>query len=446
MKKITILPNNRSLTSLRKMICMCSLLVLNAALLHAKSGPVNSNKLNNLVLGGAVWAESDNDGMKHTRFDGSNLMDAGLIGATVRLYADANNDGFADGPVLASQQTNNYGQYTFANLAPGNYVVGVQRPAGNFRTAPVNSIIDPDNNIDEDNNGVIFTDAGELRSLAITLTAGMEPTYDGDNANGNRTLDFAFQPIVNVDKYLYTGFTSIIPEFTGKGFNISAYQPNISYPPTYFSYAYQYKNAAGNWVCFTDGVSVINGVSVRVRGSKGNSISSATSPISFVGNVPPVDILGNSFILDTCELNGLVVRCVLSYGQTADACSMPANNTINSGQGSLNYTHNVACSGNLIAGKTGSDAAEISNQEKVRVFPNPSTGPLQLELNGLKGSYTISLYDQSGRMVSAEKITVAAGKQYHTLNRKSLNSGNYLLQVRNAGDGKIVESKQVMLQ
>jgi hypothetical protein len=46
-----------------------------------------------------------------------------LVGITVQLYYDTNNDGFQDGPVLGSTTTNSTGFYLFTGLEPGHYVV-----------------------------------------------------------------------------------------------------------------------------------------------------------------------------------------------------------------------------------------------------------------------------------------------------------------------------------
>jgi hypothetical protein len=117
----------------------------------------------------------------------------GIAGATVRLYKDDNNDDMPDGSVIRTTTTDNNGNYIFNNLNPGNYIVGVVIPTGYVRGPQTET--DPDNNIDNDNNGYWLegnnTPGGEVRSKAITLAAGTEPTNDGDGSNGNLTLDIA---------------------------------------------------------------------------------------------------------------------------------------------------------------------------------------------------------------------------------------------------------------
>jgi hypothetical protein len=77
-------------------------------------------------------------------------------------------------------------------LAPGNYVVGIAKPTGYAKSLTPVSGNTPNNNTDNDNNGV-FNYSGIIRSNFITLSVGGEPAsgIDGDGTNGNLTLDFA---------------------------------------------------------------------------------------------------------------------------------------------------------------------------------------------------------------------------------------------------------------
>ncbi len=150
---------------------------------------------NLLSLGNLVWLD----------LNGNNVKDAtepAVPNATVKLYADANNDNVADGVAIATTTTNGSGNYVFTGLNSGNYIVGVTIPTG-YTKGPA-STVDPDNDVDNDNNGVNLIGAngagGEVRSLAITLTPFIEPTTDGDDSNGNQTLDIALCPAPNLLK------------------------------------------------------------------------------------------------------------------------------------------------------------------------------------------------------------------------------------------------------
>jgi protocatechuate 3,4-dioxygenase beta subunit len=143
-------------------------------------------------LGNQVFVDNNNNGTK----DGA---DAGIAGATVNLYLDANNDNVADGAAIATTTTNANGLYLFANLVPGNYIVGVSTPTGFINSTGAGQESDPDTNTDNNDNGV-NTVGNEIRSNAITLAAGTEPTGENPtnnpagiaDANSNLTVDFGF--------------------------------------------------------------------------------------------------------------------------------------------------------------------------------------------------------------------------------------------------------------
>ena len=147
---------------------------------------------NLLKLGNLVWLD----------INANNLKDASepvIPNATVKLYADANNDNVADGAAIATATTDANGTYSFTGLNGGNYIVGVIIPAS--YQARINGTVDPDNDVDNDNNCVTLVGANqpgsEVRSLAITLSPFSEPTTDGDDNNGNQTLDFGMCPAPN---------------------------------------------------------------------------------------------------------------------------------------------------------------------------------------------------------------------------------------------------------
>ncbi len=137
-----------------------------------------------LELGNRVWYDANNDGV--------NAGENGIPGITVYLYKDDNNDNTADGVSIASTVTDANGYYSFTNLGPGHYIVGVITPSG-YMSSAVNGG-DPDNNINLDDNGQVIV-GNEIRGLAITLVAGTEPLVDGNtNSNSNITYDFGLLP------------------------------------------------------------------------------------------------------------------------------------------------------------------------------------------------------------------------------------------------------------
>jgi Carbohydrate binding domain/SdrD B-like domain/Bacterial Ig domain len=147
------------------------------------------------TLGNRVFRDLDNDGI----FEFAN-GEIPIDGVKMNLYADDGDGSLdaGDGAPLATQVTHNGGYYSFRNLAAGNYIVEVA--ANNFvagaalynMVSSAGAVIDPDNNVDGDDNGTAVAGYG-VASLAITL-GGSEPTMPADEngASGNTTLDFGF--------------------------------------------------------------------------------------------------------------------------------------------------------------------------------------------------------------------------------------------------------------
>ena len=145
-----------------------------------------------LSLGDRVWADIDDNG----RLDPN---ESGIANVKLNLYEDTNNDNSYTAGVdklMGQTTTDADGYYLFQDLFAGKYIVQVDPT--NFQTggaldglvSSLGSALapDPDNNIDNDDNGTPLAGAGVV-SQAITLTGGDEPS---DNGNTNRTLDFGF--------------------------------------------------------------------------------------------------------------------------------------------------------------------------------------------------------------------------------------------------------------
>uniref|UniRef100_UPI00101C7673 SdrD B-like domain-containing protein n=1 Tax=Candidatus Chloroploca sp. Khr17 TaxID=2496869 RepID=UPI00101C7673 len=138
-----------------------------------------------LTLGNLVFHDRDNSG---TYVAGT---DIGLAGATVELLRNGSVVTDVTGANVLSQTTTATGLYTFTNLRPGDYTVRVTPPEG-YRSSD-NTVVDPNTNTDNDDNGLGNSTAGATTSGVITLTSGEEPINDGDtDANTNLTLDFGF--------------------------------------------------------------------------------------------------------------------------------------------------------------------------------------------------------------------------------------------------------------
>ena len=170
-------------------------------------GPVTSAPealvVDSLTLGGTIW---NDNGAGVGGIGGNGIKDgteAGIVGVALSLFADANNDNVADTPgtSLATTLTIAGGNYSFANLAEGNYIVRVDQDnfdaGGNTSlvATPLSPItspepIEPDNNVDNDDNGA-RADGQPAFSNAISLNYNQEPT-PGTGNDTNNTLDFGF--------------------------------------------------------------------------------------------------------------------------------------------------------------------------------------------------------------------------------------------------------------
>jgi len=127
---------------------------------------------------------------------------APIPGVTLSLYADTDNDGNEDGPVLFTAITNGSGAYTFSNIEPGRYVVVETQPFYH------NDISDFDESIsgadlDGNDNG-----QGPDNDVPVILKPG-ETDADNNFVDGRpglicgTVLDDTGQPISSVELRLY---------------------------------------------------------------------------------------------------------------------------------------------------------------------------------------------------------------------------------------------------
>ncbi|MGB1249470.1 MAG: SdrD B-like domain-containing protein [Candidatus Promineifilaceae bacterium] len=136
-------------------------------------------------LGNFVWYDADGNGVVN-----GNETQYGISGVTVELYNSSN--------VLVGTTTTVGGFYEFTNLDEDEYTVRV--PSANFGTGnPLNDFTssatdggDPDNNTDNDDNGVGSSTGVNINSQAISLTVGSEPLTTTVAGDTNYTVDFGF--------------------------------------------------------------------------------------------------------------------------------------------------------------------------------------------------------------------------------------------------------------
>jgi uncharacterized repeat protein (TIGR01451 family) len=136
-----------------------------------------------LALGNRVWHDANDNGILDSG-------ETGIDGVVVQLYRADQTPG-VDAP-QEQVETTNGGEYRFTNLQPGEYRVYIPNPPDAYPA--VSSVFDPeDNGEDNDNNGAQTTVGGPVISPIIALATGSEPTNDGDDANGDMTVDFGFR-------------------------------------------------------------------------------------------------------------------------------------------------------------------------------------------------------------------------------------------------------------
>ncbi len=149
-----------------------------------------------LSLGDRVWADSEDDGIRQA-------TEPGIGGVKLNLFEDTNGDNqYTQGvdALLGMTTTNANGDYLFTDLFPGKYLVQVDPvnflPTGTLaglRSSTGNDpASDPDDNVNDDDNGTALAGAGVV-SQSVMLVGNSEPTNDGDsNSNSNLTIDFGF--------------------------------------------------------------------------------------------------------------------------------------------------------------------------------------------------------------------------------------------------------------
>ena len=138
----------------------------------------------------------------------------GILNVVVWLYYDANSNGTIDASEMITPYrtttTNSQGLYAFSDIAAGNYQVVI--PASNFGSGgalagyPTSSTPTDtaDNQQDEDDNGVQASSALTVTGPVVALIVDDEPINsgtesgrgntldDGDDNNGDLTIDFGF--------------------------------------------------------------------------------------------------------------------------------------------------------------------------------------------------------------------------------------------------------------
>ncbi|MEZ5022162.1 MAG: T9SS type A sorting domain-containing protein [Chitinophagales bacterium] len=84
------------------------------------------------------------------------------------------------------------------------------------------------------------------------------------------------------------------------------------------------------------------------------------------------------------------------------------------------------------------------NLATMEIWPKPTTGPINIQLNGLQldQSFSVNVFSVNGKLVSTEKINISNNNQAHC-NLSKLSKGTYIVQLT---DGYEFFSEKVILQ
>ncbi len=194
---------------------------------HGPEGDANDNLtvdfgFYKLVLGNQTWDDEDNNGIYDPAINTTLVVNIRLFaadGVTEILVGPDGVLGTAD-DATGGLTTGTNGRYEFSGLTPGDYIVKVKTPNGHVSSTGSGSPLiagiyepaaDPDDNLDEDDNGSDGSgaDAGWLVSLPVTLTpgaAGAEGNNVVDNAKGSTTdptVDFGYVHLVSLGNIIW---------------------------------------------------------------------------------------------------------------------------------------------------------------------------------------------------------------------------------------------------
>lgn len=85
-------------------------------------------------------------------------------------------------------------------------------------------------------------------------------------------------------------------------------------------------------------------------------------------------------------------------------------------------------------------------QREIFVYPNPAKDFINISFNIKENrSYAIKCFDATGRMVTEQKYTAAAGNQLQIKRTNTIQPGIYLLHIRDEATGHIFTERIIFL-
>ena len=164
-----------------------------------------------LSIGSNVFYDANDNGTRDADEDG-------IEGVTVEVF-NTGADGIAengDDELVGSDVTDANGDYFIDGLLEGDFYVKIMNVDADYplSSADTATTADPNNNVDNDDNGLQPDGAGAgVWSNVITLSINDEPINEAgsggdqdatDDNNGNMTVDFGFRPELSIGSNVYS--------------------------------------------------------------------------------------------------------------------------------------------------------------------------------------------------------------------------------------------------
>jgi len=158
-------------------------------------------------IGSTVFVDNNDNGL----FESGDEV---IPGVTVEVY-NLGPDGIAengDDILVGSDVTDADGNYFVDGLVPGDYYVAIPTVDPNFPVSSSGFEANPNDDVDNNDNGIQDAPGAGVWSNVITLTGDDEPTNEpgpggnqdsADDNNGNMTVDFGFLPQLSVGSTVF---------------------------------------------------------------------------------------------------------------------------------------------------------------------------------------------------------------------------------------------------
>lgn len=170
---------------------------------------------------------------------------------------------------------------------------------------------------------------------------------------------------------------------------------------------------------------------VSVHESGDGVVPFGTQEVSVVGIPTGLIASGSRDIHVRAENIGLD-NCILVYNTNAHVGYLQSDPVISFGY-VAKFLSELVCNEAVTCGNISTGIQQLARAEDLQVFPNPTNGPLQFELEALA---RVSLLDLSGREVFADRMPAGTVR----LDLSGLPSGIYVLRT----DGNVVRTARIV--